>query len=259
MKKKGYSLKFGIAAEDALINYSGAVPASTKQAAEFIMAGRGEPYAELSMGALSLHVGAPVYYFTPFSSPSTDQNGVKNALKWMYKGIGLQYYTTYAAGTTGVFKISDNSNANSTILFTNYDSISYKIAVTKQFSVVPSVQADFIFSPAIAVNFGPVALFAQASYYPIAQGQGISVTTSSGATFNTYILTIDPKLTFSFDSLGVKGLSVFASSTIPIQTEFYYNKGLILTPGFSFKTGALSLEADLKMNSLDYASADGTK
>jgi hypothetical protein len=257
MKADGLALKFGLAAEDALINYSGVVPAKPAQAAEFITAGRGEPYAELSMGALSIHVGLPLYYFSP-NSPSSDQNGPKNALKWMYKGIGLQYYST---------NTTDFVTANNT-LFTNYDSISYKVAITKQFSIVPAVQADFIFSPAVATadikpavafNYGPVALNAQVSYYPIAEGQGIQVTTSSGTTYNTYVLTIDPKLIVSFDSLGVKGLKAFASSSIPVKTEYYYNKGLYIIPGVSYNLGPLSVEADLKMNYLDYAGSDGTK
>jgi hypothetical protein len=262
MKTEGLALKFGLAAEDALINYSGLSWGSTAsknaQTAEFITVGRGEPYAELNMGALSIHVGLPLYYFTP-NSPSSDQNGPRNALKWMYKGVGLQYYTKYASG-------GDFVTANNT-LFTNYDSISYKLAVTKQFSIVPALQCDFIFSPAVATadikpavafNYGPVALNAQVSYYPIAEGQGISVTTSSGTTYNTYVLTIDPKLTVSFDNLGVKGLKAFASASIPVKTEYYYNKGLNIIPGLSYSLGALSVEADLKMNYLDYAGSDGT-
>lgn len=260
MKAGDLALKFGIAAEDALINYSGlswGSPASkSAQTAEFITVGRGEPYAELNMGGLSIHVGLPLYYFTP-NSPSTDQNGPRNALKWMYKGVGLQYYSTGTA---------DFVTANNT-LFTNYDSISYKLAVTKQFSIVPALQCDFIFSPAVATadikpavafNYGPVALNAQLSYYPIAEGQGIKITTSSGTVYNTYVLTIDPKLTVSFDSLGVKGLKAFASASIPVKTEYYYNKGLYVIPGLSYNLGPLSLEADLKMNYLDYAGSDGT-
>ncbi|MGA2546626.1 MAG: hypothetical protein ABSF43_08775 [Rectinemataceae bacterium] len=260
MKTDGLALKFGLAAEDALINYSGLSWGSTAsknaQTAEFITVGRGEPYAELNMGALSIHVGLPLYYFTP-NSPSGDQNGPRNALKWMYKGVGLQYYSTGA---------TDFVTANNA-LFTNYDTISYKIVVTQQFSIVPVVQCDFIFSPAVATadikpavafNYGPVALNAQASYYPIAEGQGIKITTSSGIVYNTYVLTIDPKLTVSFDSLGVKGLKAFASASIPVKTEYYYNKGLNVIPGLSYSLGALSLEADLKMNYLDYAGSDGT-
>ena len=263
LKGKGYALKFGLAAEDALINYSGAVPATSKQAAEFITAGRGEPYAELTMGGLSVHVGLPIYYFTPFSSPGTDQNGIKNALKWMYKGIGLQYYTTFAAGTTGKFNIADNGNANDNALFTNYDRIAYKISVGDRFSIVPAVEADFIFAPAFAFadvkpvvtfNYGPVAL-TKVSDYSIAEGQGIKPTGDSY--YNTYVLTIDPKLTVGFDSLGVKGLKVFASSSIPVKTEYYNNKGLNLIPGLGYRLGALSLEADLRINYLDYAGSDG--
>ena len=264
LKENGYTLKFGLAAEDALINYSGAVPATSKQAAEFITAGRGEPYAELTTGGLSVHVGLPIYYFTPFSSPGTDQNGIKNALKWMYKGIGLQYYTTFAAGTTGAFNIADNGNANDNALFTNYDRIAYKISVGDRFSIVPAVEADFIFAPAFAFadvkpvvtfNYGPVALDAKVSYYSIAEGQGIKPTGDSY--YNTYVLTIDPKLTVGFDSLGVKGLKVFASSSIPVKTEYYNNKGLNLIPGLGYRLGTLSLEADLRINYLDYAGSDG--
>lgn len=267
MKMDGYSLKFGLAAEDALINYSGLTWGSTaskaSQSAEFITTGRGEPYAEFAMGGLNIHVGLPLYYFTPFSSPSADQNGFRNALKWVYRGIGLQYYTTYAAGTTGAF-----NTANNNTLFTNYDRIAYKIAIGNQLSIVPAVEADFIFVPAVAFadvkpvvtfNYGPVALDAKMSYYSIAQGEGIKITMPSGpAVYNTYVLTIDPKLTLAFDSLGIKGFKLFASSTIPVKTEYYDNKGLVLTPGISYKLGALSLEADLKMNYLDYASSDGT-
>jgi hypothetical protein len=237
VRMSGYALKFGLAAEDALINYSGAVPASPKQAAEFITAGKAEPYAELALGGLSVHIGVPLYYFTPFSSPSTDQNGIKNGLKWMYKGIGLQYYTSYAAGSTGAFNIANNSNANDNTLWGNYDKISYKIAITNQFSIVPAVEADFIFVPALA--------FAD-------------IKPSGDSYFNGYIVTFDPKLTFGFEGLGVKGLKVFASSSIPITTEYYNNKGLNLIPGIGYKANNVSVEADLRMNYLDYAVSDGT-
>ena len=127
---------------------------------------------------------------------------------------------------------------------------------------------DFIFAPATAFadvkpvvtfNYGPAALDAKMSYYAIAEGEGIKIAMPSGpAVYNTYVLTIDPKLTLAFDSLGIKGFKLFASSSIPIKTEYYDNKGLVLIPGVSYKLGALSLEADLKMNYLDYASGDGT-
>jgi hypothetical protein len=256
LKRDGYALKFGIAAEDALIDYSGALPAKTAQAAEFITTGRGEPYAELSTGGLSVHVGLPLYYFTP-DSPGSDQNGPRNALKWMYKGIGLQYYSSGAA---------DFVTANNTLI-TNYDRIAYKIALGKRLSIVPAVEADFIFvptmafadiKPAVTISYGPVALDAKLSYYSIAEGQGIQVKMPSGpAVYNSYVLTIDPKLTFAFDGLGVTGLKAFASSSIPVKTEYYDNKGLYLIPGISYRLGALSLEADLKINYLDYASGDG--
>ena len=221
------AFKFGLAAEDALIGYSGltwgtASQLAAQKTAEFITTGRGEPYAELNTGGLSVHVGIPLYYFTP-DSPGPDQNGYRNALKWMYKGIGLQYYSTNA---------SHFIQTNNFVL-SNYDSISYKIPLSDGFSIVPALQCDFTFVPAVAVadlkpavafNYGPVALNAQLSYYPITDGQGIKVTVNGSTVYNTSVLTVDPRLSLSFDNLGLRGFAVFASSSIPVRTEFTTTK-----------------------------------
>jgi len=68
------------------------------------------------VGPLSLHVGAPVYCFTP-----------------MYEGIGLQYYTAYAAGTIGVFMISDLAD----LLETADKSLMLKARFPNQLSMRP--------------------------------------------------------------------------------------------------------------------------
>jgi hypothetical protein len=64
-----------------------------------------------------------------------------------------------------------------------------------------------------------------------AEGVGIKVPMPDNASvYTTYALTIDPGLSLDFDKLGAKGFTAFVSSSIPVRTELYDNKGLSLIP-----------------------------
>jgi hypothetical protein len=262
MKMDGYALNFGLAGEDALINYSGLTwlepPQQKALPAEFINVGRGEPYVEFLKGGLRIHAGLALYSFSP-NSPSTDFNGFKNGLKWMYKGVGLQYWT-YKNNST------DFSTANN-VVFSNYDEVSYKIVFSDKFSITPDVQYEVMFipafataeiDPAIAFTYGPVTLNALAMYIPIAEGPGLPQMNSAGnvVSYNTYYLTLNPKLIVNFNTLGVKGLTASLGSSIPIKTEKYEDKGLAFIPAAGYKIGPYSFAAGVSMEYLDYASSD---
>ena len=239
-------LKVGLLAEDMM----GTTPPS------YIYIARAEPYADFSAGGLSARVSFPLYFMGYDSVNDPKQAEIAYVLDSYYKGINLS--TDYAL--TPAF------------LFTNYENVAYRFNFSKTTALVLSASTEIGLVPAFWVYdvkpqatfvLGPLQIDLKESIY-FANSSSTSPSTSDTA-YNLRFFT-DPKLTFNFSDLGVKGLkayvgaSLFTFQNFPNQSvSAWYNTssgaakayGSSITPGLSYTTGPLYVEAAFKWHNYD--------
>jgi hypothetical protein len=223
----------------------------------FVTIGRGEPYADLSFGSLSARVSFPMYLlgYSTSSDPSFKQIGY--ILDKTYKGVSLS--TVYGTDTT--------------FLFTNYESLAYRIAFSKTLALVLSASTEIGLSPALwiydvkpqaSLIWGPVQLDLKQSIY---FADRVSEPSFSDANYHTRFYT-EPKVSFNFGALGVKGLKAYLAASLFLLdidssgTEAWYGtspaRGSSITPGLIYSKGPFSVEASFKYSNYDKTfSADG--
>jgi hypothetical protein len=220
----------------------------------FVAIVRGEPYADLSWGALSARVSFPLYYLGYDTANDDANKEISYILDKNYKGIHLS--TQYDA-------------ANNTFLFTNFESVSYKLSFDKTTALVFSATAEIGFVPAfwmydvkpqVSFIWGPLQLDLKESIYFV----DASLTPSpADAAYNTRYFT-DPKLTFNFGSIGVAGLKAYVAASLytanasATGTNFYNTGtggtaafGSSITPGVSYANGPFYVEAAFKCSNYD--------
>ncbi len=232
-------LKLGLMAEDIMGTNPG-----------FVMIARGEPYAELAYGALTVRASLPLYLLSYDTTNDPKFKEIGYILDKTYKGIHLS--TVY--GTTNTF------------LVTNFESLSYKLALDKTLALVFAASTEIGLSPAlwmydvkpqVSLIWGPVQLDVKESIY---FADAVSAPSFTDSKFATRYYT-SPKLTFNFSDLGVKGLKVFLAAdlftaNVPyVGTVDFYGtgkaKGSNIIPGVSFAMGPFSAEADFKYSNYD--------
>jgi hypothetical protein len=212
--------------------------------------GRGEPYADLSYGPLSARVSFPLYLLGYDTSKDPSFKQIGYVLDKTYKGVSLS--TVYG---------TDN-----TFLFTNYESFAYRIAFSKTLVLALSVSTEIGLSPALwiydlkpqaSLIWGPVQLDLKESIY---FADRVNNPSFSDANYHTRFYT-DPKLSFNFEALGVKGLKAYlAASLFLLDIDFSGTKswfgtspaiGSSITPGLTYSKGPLSAEASFKYSNFD--------
>jgi len=233
----------------------------------FVSVGRAEPYATLSLGALTATASLPLYFIGYDATNDAKFTEIKYIFDKYYKGIYL-----------GTLMSSANEP---TFLFTNYESLAYKFSFDKTTSLTLSATTEIGISPAYVYDvkpqativFGPVQLDLKESIYFADQVAAPSFTDSA---FATRYFT-DPKLTFDFSSLGVKGLkaylaaSLYTANVSAAGTNFYGSDtvngtaskstyaalGSSVTPGVSFSMAPFYFEAAFKYSNYDDTDTDG--
>lgn len=247
-KLNGVNLKLGLMGEDIMGTIS----------PTFVQVGRIEPYVEASANGLTFRSSFPMY-FLGFDAKDTKNNEIKYIFDKYYKGV---YLSTF---------FGDNSENS---LFTNYESLSYKLAFDKTFAMVFSASTEIGISPTwiydvkpqISFIYGPLQLDVKESIYFADAAKSPSFSDTS---YNTRYYT-DPKLSFDFGSIGVKGLKAYVAASIftadvSSAGTFWYGQGnskfsalgSSITPGVSFTTGPLYIEVASKISNYDDSITDG--
>ncbi len=257
---KSTNLRLGLMAEDMM----GTISPS------FIQVARAEPYADLLAGALSVRVSFPMYYLGYDATNDPSYTEIKYVLDKVYKGINLATYY----------------NTTNSFLFTNFESVAYKLTLdtttafvfsaSTEIGVVPSLWIDDV-KPQVTVIYGPVQLDVKESIYFSDQGKNPATTDLK---YNVRLFT-DPKLTLNFASLGVAGLkayvaaslytyNVYPNSTLANDAVFFGSAstgtgalavalGSSVTPGVSYAFGPFYAELALKYSNFDDSVSNAAK
>jgi len=241
-KLNDVNLKVGLLREDMM----GTIQPS------FVDIGRLEPYIEASADGLTFRTSFPTYFLN--YDTVNDPNG---------KEIGYIFDKNYK----GIYLSTKLLSTN--LIFTNYESLSYKLTFDKTFATIFSASTDLGISPIVwaydvkpQISFicGPVQLDLKESIY----FADASLTPSfSDTAYNTRYYT-DPKLTFDLGSIGLKGLKAYVAASIftadvSKDGTFWYGSGdskfsafgSSITPGLSFTTGPLYIETAFKYSNYD--------
>ena len=134
-------LKLGLQAEDMM----GTISPS------FVLIGRAEPYADLATGALTVRVSFPLYILGYDATNDPNNAEIGYIMDNYYKGISLS--TSYTSSNT--------------FLFTNYESVAYRLTFDKTTALVlsasteiGSVPAPWLYDvkPQLSLAWGPVQL-----------------------------------------------------------------------------------------------------
>ncbi len=244
-------LKLGLMAEDMM----GTISPS------FVSIARAEPYVDISAGALSARVSLPLYFLGYDTTNDASYKEIGYILDKDYKGINLS--TKYGPSTAS-------------FLFTNFESLAYKISFDKTTALTLSATTEIGFSPAFwvydvkpqaTIAWGPLQLDFKESIYFADQSATPSFT---DAGYATRVFT-DPKLTFNFASLGITGLkayfaaSLYTANITTAGTNWYgagttsgnAALGSSITPGVSYAMGPFYVEAAFKYSNYDDSLTDG--
>ena len=245
-------LKLGLMAEDMM----GTISPS------FVQILRAEPYADLSLGALSARVSFPLYLLGYDTTNDPTFAEIKYILDKVYKGISLS--TKYAS--------------TNTFFFTNYENVAYKISFDKTTALTLSASTEIGISPLwiydvkpqVSLLWGPLQLDVKESIY---FADAATTPSFSDSAYATRFFT-DPKLTFNFASLGVSGLKAYVAASIYTAnanaagvnwadgTTFVGGAGNAafgssITPGVSYGIGPFYVEAAFKYSNYDDGLNDG--
>jgi hypothetical protein len=231
----------------------------------FVFVGRAEPYADLSMGPFSARVSFPLYGLGYDTANDPANAEIKYLVDTYYKGINLG--TFYSSGAT-------------TFLFTNYESVTYKLALDDATALTFSTSTEIGFVPAfwvydvkpqVSLSRGMLQVDLKESVY-FANGTSNSPSTAD-AGYNLRFYT-EPKVTYSFADLGVKGLKAYLAASIYTYND-YVNKGQdawvggsngaavalgsSITPGVSYSFAPFFVEAAFKFRNFDASVSNAGK
>ena len=249
------TLRLGVRAEDMM----GTISPS------FVDFGRVEPFADFLLGALSIRVSFPLYFFGFDATNDPAYKEIKYLVDYAYKGIYLG--TDFASGVASS-------------LITNYESVAYKLSFDKTTALVFSVGTEIGLSPAwlydlvpqVSFIYGPWQLDLQEPVYFADQGN-TSGPSSSDNSYNLRVYT-NPKLTFDFSSLGLTGLKAYFRASLYTYDDFPNGAssgtatygghsgsaialGSSLYPGIIYTTGPWYFEAVFKIHNYDDSNTDG--
>ena len=141
-------LKLGLQAEDMM----GTISPS------FVLIGRAEPYADLATGALTVRVSFPLYILGYDATNDPNNAEIGYIMDNYYKGISLS--TSYTSSNT--------------FLFTNYESVAYRLTFDKTTALVLSASTEIGLVPApwlydvkpqLSLAWGPVQVDLKESIY----------------------------------------------------------------------------------------------
>jgi hypothetical protein len=251
---KEMKLKLGLQIEDIM----GTISPS------FVHIGRAEPYADFSSGPLSARLSFPIMLMGYDST--NDPKYAEIGYIHLYKGISLGTYY-------------DTSNS---FLLTTFASVGYKLSLDKTTSLVFSASTEiglvpspwlYDIKPQVTVIYGPVQFDFKESIYFANSGKNPS---TSDVGYNLRFFT-DPKLTYNFADLGVKGLKAYLAaslytynsypnSTVSNDAVFYGNAtsggkakafGSSVTPGVSYSLAPFYVELALKFSNYDASTSNG--
>ena len=252
-------LKFGLMAEDMM----GTISPS------FVMILRTEPYVDLSMGAFSARVSFPLYYLGYDTTNDAAYKEIGYILDKNYKGINLST------------KYEDDAVHDNNVLFTNYESVAYRLNLDKTTAFVFSASTEVGFVPSFWVYdvkpqvtfiWGPLQLDLKESIYFADQAKAAGDITPSTSDSNYAVrFFTDPKLTFNFGSIGIAGLkaylaaSLYTANSSTSGTNWYgagttspnAALGSSVTPGVSYAIGPFYVEAAFKYSNYDDSVNDG--
>jgi len=178
----------------------------------------------------------------------------------------VNYIAFKPVSASGTYKIASN-----TVAVSNYQKVIYKYAIDKTTSVSAGYEAEFVLVPAvffysvlpqITAVYGPVQLDAKYSMY---NTWADAVATGTAAAYKTYV---EPKLTFDFASVGVKGLKAYVAGRASLTTVTAAGVSSALSdsrvqPGVSYSTavegiGTLGTDLSVRVNSLENVSGTPT-
>lgn len=171
-------LKLGLQAEDMM----GTISPS------FVLIGRAEPYADLATGALTVRVSFPLYILGYDATNDPNNAEIGYIMDNYYKGISLS--TSYTSSNT--------------FLFTNYESVAYRLTFDKTTALVLSASTEIGLVPApwlydvkpqLSLAWGPVQVDLKESIY-------LANNTSTSPSFSDQKYNLrfysEPRLTFDF-------------------------------------------------------------
>ena len=227
---------------------------SAAQSPSFVSIARAEPYVDLSLGALSARVSLPLYFLGYDATNDAAFKEIGYILDKNYKGIHLS--TKYATATS--------------FLFTNYESVAYKISFDKTTALTLSASTEvgivpsfwmYDVKPQASFVWGPVQLDVKESIY---FADAATTPSYTDAAYSTRFFT-DPKLTFNFNDLGVKGLKAYLAASLYTAnattagvnwlgtgtTSGNAALGSSITPGVSYAMGPFYVEAAFKYSNYD--------
>jgi hypothetical protein len=165
----------------------------------FVFIGRAEPYADLSIGAFSARVSFPLYGLGYDTTNDPANKEISYLLDSYYKGIHL-----------GTFY----SSTDTAFLFTNYENVAYKLSFDTATTLTLSASTEIGFVPAfwvydvkpqVSLAWGMLQVDLKESIYFANSGKNPSASDSG---YNLRFFT-DPKVTYNFSDLGVKGLKAY--------------------------------------------------
>ncbi|MGD0724734.1 MAG: hypothetical protein ABSB63_04150 [Spirochaetia bacterium] len=252
-------LKLGLMAEDMM----GTISPS------FVMIVRAEPYVDVSMGAFSARVSFPLYYLGYDTTNDPAYKEIGYILDKNYKGINLST------------KYEDDALKNNNFLFTNFESVAYRLSFDKGTALVFSASTEIGFVPAFWVYdvkpqvtfiWGPLQLDLRESIYFADQAKAAGDITPStrDANYAARFFT-DPKLAFNFGSIGLAGLKAYIAASLYTANSStsgvnWYGAGSTstdaalgssITPGVSYATGPFYVEMAFKYSNYDDKVTDG--
>jgi hypothetical protein len=231
--------------------------------------GRIEPYADLSWNALSARVSFPMYLLGYDNTNDPGQVALKYIMDTYWKGINLG---TYYSSTDGA-----------TFLFTNYENVAYKFSFDKTTALTISASTEiglvpvfwiYDVKPQVSFACGMLQVDLKESFYFSDQAKNPS--TSDKTAYNLRVYT-EPRISYNFADLGVKGLKAYLAASIYTYNNYpnvpvdawigilngnksgattAYAVGSSITPGVSYAFGPFYAEAAFKFRNVDASVSD---
>jgi hypothetical protein len=229
------------------------------------LVGRIEPYVDLSWNALSARVSFPLYLLGYDNTNDPSQAALKYIMDSYWKGINLGTYY--------------NKNDGATFLFTNYENVAYKFSFDKTTALTVSASTEIGFVPVFWVYdvkpqaslvWGMLQVDLKESFY---FGDNNKNPSTSDSSYNFRVYT-EPKITYNFADLGVKGLkaylaaSIYTYQSLPNQSVDAWLDGSngaanaigsSITPGVSYSFAPFYVEAAFKFRNYDASVSNAAK
>jgi hypothetical protein len=229
------------------------------------LVGRIEPYVDVSWNALSARVSFPMYILGYDNTSDPSQAALKYIMDSYWKGINLG---TYYSKTDGA-----------TFLFTNYENVAYKFSFDKTTALTVSASTEIGFvpvfwvydvKPQVSLAWGMLQVDLKESFYFADSGKNPA---TGDANYNLRVYT-EPKVTYNFADLGVKGLKASLAASLYTYNNFLNKSqdawlggnngsavalGSSITPGVSYSVAPFYVEAAFKFRNFDDSVSNAAK